>query len=136
MHLAMVHGAVYDAVNAIDGTREAYLYDPASVPAGASKAAAASQAAHDVLIGLIPASHPTPTVVRDRIDAMLAASLTGITAGLDDGKAIGAAAAAAMLAARTGDGRFGSKTFAAGRCQQPCWASGSWCRPAAPPART
>ena len=40
IHLAMVQGAVYDAVNAIDGTRQPYFYG-LSAPAGASKAAAA-----------------------------------------------------------------------------------------------
>ena len=39
IHLAMVQGAVYDAVNAIDGGHEAYLSGLPSSP-GASKAAA------------------------------------------------------------------------------------------------
>ena len=48
--LAMVQGAVYDAVNAIDGGHEPYLAG-LSAPSSASKAAAVAQAAHDVLYG-------------------------------------------------------------------------------------
>ena len=47
----MVQGAVYDAVNAIDGGHEPYLAG-LSAPSSASKAAAVAQAAHDVLYGL------------------------------------------------------------------------------------
>ena len=39
LHLAMVQGAVYDAVNAIDGGHEPFL-DGLSAPSTASKAAA------------------------------------------------------------------------------------------------
>ena len=52
----MVHGAIYDAVNAIDGGHEPYLSGLPSAP-GASKAAAVAQAAHDVLVAL-PAPPP------------------------------------------------------------------------------
>ncbi len=56
IHLAMVHGAIYDAVNAIDGGHEPYLSGLPSAP-GASKAAAVAAAAHDVLVAL-PAPAP------------------------------------------------------------------------------
>jgi hypothetical protein len=114
LHLAMVQGAVYDAVNAIGGGREPYLQN---LPAarGASKPAAVAQAAHDVLYGITP---PTNTLVRDRIDALLTASLGPIEAGQakTDGIAIGAAAAAEMLRIRgTGptpsDGRLDVEPF-------------------------
>jgi hypothetical protein len=109
LHLAMVHGAVYDAVNAIDGGHEPYL-DGLSAPASASKAAAVAQAAHDVLVGLTPASLP---LVKTRVDDMLTASLSLIDDGQaeTDGRTIGAQAAAAMLLARSSDGRFGSALF-------------------------
>ncbi len=103
LHLAMVQGAIYDAVNAIDGGYEPYL-DGLSAPSTASKAAAAAQAAHDVLYGLTSASQ---TMVRDRIDDMLDASLLLIpdrpskAAGIQ----IGAQAAAEMLRVRSTDGR-------------------------------
>jgi hypothetical protein len=113
IHLAMVHGAIYDAVNAIDGTHEPYLSGLPAAAAGASRAAAVATAAHDVLVGLTPATLP---LVKDRIDAMYATSLGEIDAGQakTDGIAIGAATAAAMLAERTGDGRFGTHTWTAG----------------------
>ena len=44
IHLAMVHGAIYDAVNAIDGGHKPYLSGLPSAP-GASEAAAVAAAA-------------------------------------------------------------------------------------------
>jgi hypothetical protein len=104
LHVAMVHGAVYDAVDAIDGGHEPYL-PGLSAPATASKAAAVAQAAHDVLVGITPASLP---LVKTRVDDMLTASLSLIDDGQaeTDGRTIGSQAAAAMLAARSTDGRF------------------------------
>jgi len=109
LHLAMVQGAVYDAVNAIDGRHQPYLHG-LSAPSTASKAAAVAQAAHDVLIGLMPV---TPQGVRTRVDDMLAASLSQIDDGeaKTDGIKIGSDAAAAMLAARATDGRFDVEPF-------------------------
>lgn len=112
VHLAMVQGAVYDAVNAIDPTNAPYL-GGVSGPATASKAAAVAQAAHDVLAGLIPATAP---LVLERVDAMLTASLLEVPDGTAEtaGRTVGAAAATAMLAARAGDGRPGTGTWATG----------------------
>ena len=110
--LAMVQTAVYDAVNAIDGTHQPYLAG-LEAPSTASRAAAAAQAAHDVLVGLTPATLPQVVV---SLDAMLAASLLSIPNGTaeNDGIEVGAAAAAAMLANRVGDGRTGTRTFPIG----------------------
>ncbi|HLO36238.1 MAG TPA: hypothetical protein VK194_09155, partial [Candidatus Deferrimicrobium sp.] len=112
IQLAIVQGAVYDAVNAIDKGHEPLL-DGLSAPSSASQAAAAATAAHHVLVGLTPAT--LPQVVAS-LDAQYASSLATIPDGQarTDGIAVGAAAAAAMLAERTGDGRFGSRTFTAG----------------------
>ena len=106
--LAMVQGAVYDAVNAIDGGHEPYL-GGLSAPSTASKAAAVAQSAHDVLYGL---TNDTQTAVRTRIAAMLATSLALVPvdtateiAAKAAGITIGAQAAAAMLLARASDGR-------------------------------
>jgi hypothetical protein len=54
--MAMVQGAVYDAVNAIDRSRKPYLLDPAKVRVGrtASVDAAAATAAYRVLLAITP----------------------------------------------------------------------------------
>lgn len=49
----MVHGAVYDAVNAIDGGYEDYLPTPAADPTYSQDAAAATAAFH-VVRQLVP----------------------------------------------------------------------------------
>src|SRR5688572_30870784 len=53
LHLAMVQGAVYDAVNMIDGGYAPYLDDLPSAPASASESAAVATAAHHVLVGAV-----------------------------------------------------------------------------------
>ena len=114
IHLAMVHGAVYDAVNAIDGRYEPYLDGLPGASASASRAAAVATAAHGVLVGLVnPTTHAQ---VKASLDSKLAASLGQITNNQRkaDGIAIGAAAASGMLAERTGDGRFGTTSFVVG----------------------
>src|SRR5437867_2099483 len=47
---AMLHAALYDAVNAIDRTHATYLIRLRSAPRGASQQAAAAAAAHGVLV--------------------------------------------------------------------------------------
>src|SRR5918994_1190310 len=113
LHLAMVQGAVYDAVNAIVGGYEPYLGSPAIADPGDSAPAAAAQAAHDVLAALFPLQAAT-------LDAKLAISLAAISdAGKTGGIEVGAAAADAMIAARTGDGRFPSTPFTVIQGTQP-----------------
>jgi hypothetical protein len=108
-HLAMVHGAVYDAVNAIDGGREGYLLTSRVGRTSDSKEAAAATAAYRILLNLVPTQSAT-------LDAQYAASLAGIPAGSAKtrGIAVGEVAAAAMIAARTDDGRFGGFRFTVG----------------------
>jgi hypothetical protein len=120
LHMAMVHGAVYDAVNAIDGGHEGYLLTSRLATPSDSKEAAAAAAAHRVLLNIVPAQQAT-------LDAQYAASLATIPDGTAKtrGIAVGDAAAAAMIAARTDDGRFGSFTFSIGS------AAGAW-RPTLP----
>jgi hypothetical protein len=105
LHLAMVHGAIYDAVNAIDGGYTPYLVSPEATPFDSQDAAAVT-AAYEVLISIVPAQQPALVVLRD-------ASLAAIPDGLPktQGIAVGHAAANAMIAARTGDGRFGAPGF-------------------------
>jgi hypothetical protein len=98
---AMVQGAVYDAVNAIDGRHQPYLVRPAANPWD-SEAAAAATAAYKVLIGLFPGQLTTLKAVYDPYIAGLPDVPAGSVAG---GVSAGEAAAAAMLAARVNDGR-------------------------------
>jgi len=94
---AIMHAAMFDAVNSIDGSYTSYLTDVPGSP-NASIEAAAAQAAHDVLVGL----YPTRAGI---FDTELAISLQGI----DDNRAqqgirVGQIVAERMLAARANDG--------------------------------
>jgi hypothetical protein len=122
IHLANVQGAVYDAGNAIKGGHDPYLKG-LKAATSASKGAAASTAAHHVLIDLVDQAPSTATLTADvksaikaRLDAEYASSLSEIADGQAKAKGIevGAAAAAAMLANRAGDGRFGAPGFVVG----------------------
>src|SRR5213594_2327724 len=70
--LAILHAAIYDAVNGIQRTHERYLIG-GHVPASASGKAAASAAAHEVLVSLFPAQQAT-------FDAAEQKALAGIPA--------------------------------------------------------
>jgi hypothetical protein len=133
IHLAIVQGAVYDAVNAIKGGHDPYLKG-LKAATSASKGAAASTAAHHVLIGLVNQAPLTTSLTADvksaiksRLDTEYANSLAEIPDGEAKTKGIevGTAAAAAMLAKRQGDGRFGAPGFPVGS------APGQW-RPVGP----
>jgi hypothetical protein len=94
---AMMHAAMFDAVNSIDGTYTAYMTD---VPGSknASIEAAAAKAAYDVLVSL----YPTRVAV---LDAEFAASIDGIDAyRAQQGIRVGQRVAARMLAVRANDG--------------------------------
>lgn len=108
-HLAMVQGAVYDAVNAIDGHYQPYLVSPPAL-ASYSKDAAAATAAYEVLID---PSLRVPQLRKDDLAVKYAASLAAVTdvAARNGGIAVGHAAASAMLTARMNDGRFGTFRF-------------------------
>jgi hypothetical protein len=132
MHLAMVQGAVYDAVNAIDGGHVPFLVGFPSASSTASTAAAVATAAHDVLVGLaIPGGTQLvlSAATRAWLDGEYEASLAGIPDGEDKvaGIAVGAEAAREMLRLRADDGRFGPFRFTVGT------ETGQW-RPTSPPA--
>ena len=94
---AMVQIAVFDALNSIDPVYKPYV-TAVNVPQGASRDAAAAQAAHDVLVALMPSLTAT-------YDAALAANLSRTdSASAAAGSAVGAAAARAILTARANDG--------------------------------
>lgn len=110
LHIAMVQGAVYDAVNSIAGGYQPYSSGLPAADPGASQAAAAATAAHRVLTGVVLGTPLAPAVV-DRLDMLLADSLADATtvdgvAAVTAGVAAGEAAANAMLASRVGDGRW------------------------------
>ena len=106
LSFAMVQGAVYDAVNAIDRGHRPYLVEPPATPT-ASKDAAAATAAFDVLVGLFPTQRITLQPLYDTSLAAVEDTPPGAKAA---GIATGEAAATAMLAARADDGRFGPFT--------------------------
>lgn len=129
LHLAMVQGAVYDAVNGIEGGYQPYLAGLPTAPRNASPDAAAATAAHHVLVGLESGGVPLlAQPVRDWLDAAYATSLAGIPGGPAKvgGIAVGAAAADAMLRLRATDGRYGPFRFTPGM------EAGQW-RPELPP---
>jgi hypothetical protein len=96
--MAITQAAVYDSVNALDRTHEAYLVDALAHPK-ASREAAVAAAAHRALVAL----YPTQTAA---LDARLAASLAAIPDGKaeDDGVALGRSVADQILALRQNDG--------------------------------
>lgn len=117
LHLAMVHGAVYDAVNAIDGGYTPYLASPAATPFDSQDAAAATAAYH-VLKSILPAQEAALTALYNADPAITAPNSPAKAGGI----AAGLAAANAMIAARTGDGRFGACCFTVPAVPEP----GDW----------
>src|SRR6202040_2378196 len=94
---AILHGAIYDAVNAIDGTHKPYLI---RVDAShfASQEAAAAAAAHEALVKLYPSFQAT-------LDAQLQQALAQLPSrGKADGISIGNTVADRILALRSNDG--------------------------------
>ncbi len=96
--LAITQAAVYDAVNAIDGTYAPYAFKGQAPPKAAPEAAVAT-AAHNTLVELFPTR-------RADLDAALALSLADVPDGPAEkqGVAVGQAAAASILALRRHDG--------------------------------
>src|SRR5580704_1069820 len=96
---AILHAAIYDAVNAIDQTHQPYAVRVSGVSGRASEPAAADAAAHEVLVALYPGFTST-------LDAEFQQSLTLVPDGDDktDGIRIGQAVGNAILALRSQDG--------------------------------
>jgi len=94
---AIMHAAIYDAVNAIDGTHKPYLVR-LSASHFASQEAAAAAAAHEVLVKLYPNFQAT-------LDAQLEQALTQLrNVGKAEGIRIGNTVADRILALRSNDG--------------------------------
>ena len=96
--LAILHAAIYDAVNGIARTHEPYLV-PSAVSTSASRVAAATAAAHQALVSLFPSHTST-------FDGLHAAILAGISNGPQKTNGItwGEFVASQILAARANDG--------------------------------
>ena len=97
-NLAILHGAMFDAVNAIERQFQIYNVD-APVSSNTSAIAAAAAAAHRILTRLYPTQ-------ASFFDAQLTASLAGVPDGVSEnqGVALGRFVADAALNARQGDG--------------------------------
>ena len=95
---AMLHVAVFEAVNAIDKRYTPYKLD-LTADRGTSREAAAASAAHDVLVALYPDQ-------KADLDTTLATSLSAVADGEAKSKGIelGKKAAAEMIALRANDG--------------------------------
>ena len=94
---AIMHAAIYDAVNAIDGTHRPYLVR-LGASHFASQEAAAAAAAHEVLVKLYPSFRAT-------LDAQLRQALAQLSSrGKADGISIGNTVADRILALRSNDG--------------------------------
>jgi hypothetical protein len=116
--LAMVQGAVYDAVNAIDGGHQPYLVAPLADPNDSMEAAAAT-AAFRVLVGFPKRTPPLAGLVptqRAGLQPIYDGYLANVPGGASKkgGIEVGKAAATAMLTARLNDGRGGSFTYVPG----------------------
>lgn len=108
-YYAMMHIAMFDAVNAIEGGYRSYSVDrytgPIPAARNASPDAAVAQAAHDVLVALLPAQTAT-------FDAALAARLAKIgPVRRELGAQVGREAARRILERRAGDGWSEPQTF-------------------------
>ena len=98
-NFAMLHAAIYDAINNIEPKFSPYLVSLPNVPRSASKIAAADAAAHDVLASLYPAFQVSLDTELQRDLAQLPDNERKA-----QGAAVGQAVAAQLLAARSADG--------------------------------
>ena len=96
---ALLHAAIFDAVNSIDRQSEPYAIRMTRVPRSTSLEAAAAAAAHEVLVTLYPNAQST-------LDTKLEESLAQVPDGEGEttGVAIGRAVARALLTVRANDG--------------------------------
>lgn len=108
---AMMHAAVYDAVNSVLGTHEPYL---AQVPVAGpvSLDAAIAYAAHDTLAAAFP--HTTVDLADRLAKALADLPASSTPAELAAGRAIGLAAARAMIDSRRDDGADDNTQYVAG----------------------
>jgi hypothetical protein len=103
--MAIVHTAMFDAINSIDGQYTPYKFK-VSAPAGSLPEAAGDAAAHATLVALFPEQ-------KAALDKAYQDSLAGIPdgAGKTAGIAVGEEVAAKVLKSRAGDGADAPNTY-------------------------
>jgi hypothetical protein len=102
--LAMVHVAMFEAVNAVDRRYKPYKLDLATQK-GASREAAAATAAHDVLVSLFPEE-------RAKLEPALEAALAAIDGDAKTrGMELGRKAATGIIALRADDGSNAQESY-------------------------
>ena len=98
-NFAILHAAIYDAVNSIEPKFSPYFARLPDVPRSASKIAAADKVAHDVLVSLYPAFQASLDTELEQDLALLPDSERKA-----QGIVVGRAVASQLLAARSADG--------------------------------
>jgi hypothetical protein len=121
--IAMVQGAVHDALNAITPRYAAYYFE-GSATAGAAPDAAVAAAAYTVLAGVIPSfgAPPQKAEALAQVEAAYRAALNAVNdeTARTRGVAVGTTAGEAMLALRKDDGATRSAPYT------PSTAPGRW----------
>ena len=108
---AMMHAAIYDAVNSIVKTHQPYLISIPSV-IGASIEAAVAQSAYQILSYIYPEQKATfSSRLQESLDRILAADSAQ---NVENGRIIGTAAAYTMIAQRTNDGAENNDPYTSG----------------------
>lgn len=107
-NMAMVHAAVYDAVNSVEGGYRPYHLMLPTAP-GTSAESAAAQAAYQVLVNLYPAQ-------KAKLDTALFTSLAAVPAGLgkNSGIALGTSIGDSMMVLRQDDHAFDPMPYTPG----------------------
>ncbi len=111
-HMAMVHAAMFDAVNAIDRRYKPYLVAPRAKP-WFSQDAAAATAAYRVLVDGDVVAPDQRVALRTTLTPVYKTAIDAIDEGpaRDGGIHVGEAAAWTMIASRSSDGRWGEQGF-------------------------
>jgi len=102
---AYMHIAIYDAISSIDGDYTPFVTRVTNVPAGASREAAAIEAAYRMAIYAYPVVGPFSSLAA-QFTAFYTAEMAAIPSSQSktDGMAVGLAAANGLISNRQGDG--------------------------------
>jgi hypothetical protein len=112
LNFAIMHAAVYDAVNAIEGSFEPYLGAPGVADDGDSVNAAAVEAAYRTLAAFVPS--PSAQLATDHTNTIAHIREHEGDTATDGGVAVGLAAANAIIGPRSGENRANSTLFTTG----------------------